>query len=141
MNMRKLIIATAISTGTVLGTVGTVTHAAEADTNKQSAGEYAADAMITTKVKAAFVADTSLSALDISVETQDGNVMLTGTVGTDAEIKQAAETAGGVEGVKQVQNDLTVDPAKAEPAKTESVPSEPPKTEPMTTAPAPTGAK
>ena len=136
MTMRKLIIATAISTGTVLGTVGTVTHAAETDTNKQSVGEYASDAMITTKVKAAFVADTSLSALDISVETQDGNVTLTGTVGTDAEVKQAADTAGGVEGVKQVQNNLTVDPAKAEPAKTDST-----TTEPMTSEPAPTQAK
>ncbi|CAM3961035.1 BON domain-containing protein [Bordetella tumulicola] len=136
MNMRKLIIATAISTGTVLGTVGTVTYAAETDTNKQSVGEYASDAMITTKVKAAFVADTSLSALDISVETQDGNVTLTGTVGTDAEVKQAADTAGGVEGVKQVQNNLTVDPAKAEPAKTDST-----TTEPMTSEPAPTQAK
>ena len=141
MNMRKLIIATAISTGTVLGTVGTVTYAAEADTNKQSVGEYASDAMITTKVKAAFVADTSLSALDISVETQDGNVTLTGTVGTDAEIKQAADTAGGVEGVKQVQNNLTVDPAKAEPAKTDSTTSAPATTEPMTSEPAPTQAK
>lgn len=141
MNMRKLIIATAISTGTVLGTVGTVTHAAQADTDKQSIGAYASDAMITTKVKAAFVADTELSALDISVETQDGNVTLTGTVGTDAEIKQAAETASTVEGVKQVQNDLTVDPTKAEPATTDSTTSEPATTEPMTTEPAPTEAK
>lgn len=111
MTMRKLIIAAALTSGALIGTVGTA-HAAD-HTQKQSAGEYASDAVVTTKVKGAFVADSTLSALDIAVETNNGTVMLTGTVGTEAEVEQAARVARDVEGVKQVRNDIKVDPTKA----------------------------
>ncbi|CAM4135905.1 BON domain-containing protein [Bordetella muralis] len=114
MNMRKLIIATAIGAGAMFGAVGTAVHAAEGDTNKQSVSEYASDTVITTKVKGALVADSTLSALDIAVETTDGTVVLSGTVGTEAEVEQAARVARDVEGVKQVQNGIKVDPSKAE---------------------------
>lgn len=113
MTMKKLIIAAAISTGTVFGAIGTTAQAADHGTQKQSTGEYASDAVITTKVKGAFVAESMLSALDIAVETNNGTVTLTGTVGTEAEFEQAARTARDVEGVKQVRNDIKVDPAKA----------------------------
>jgi len=114
MTMRKLILAAAISSGAVFGAVSTATYAAESDATKQSASEYASDAVITTKVKGAIVADSTLSALDISVETNNGTVTLGGTVGTEAEVEQAGRVARDVEGVKQVQNDIKVDPAKAE---------------------------
>jgi len=91
---------------------GTYAHAA-GDGQKQSVGEYVSDATITTKVKAAFVADKSLSALDIAAQTDNGVVTLTGTVGTEAQTEQAARLARDVEGVKQVKNDIKVDPAKA----------------------------
>ncbi|MBO9352730.1 BON domain-containing protein [Bordetella petrii] len=112
MQMRKLIVAAAVGASTLLGTAA---YAAEGDAPKQSMGEYASDAVITTKVKAAFVADDTLSALDIAVETNDGTVTLSGTVGTEAETEQAARVARDVEGVTQVQNDIKVDPAKAKP--------------------------
>ena len=80
---------------------------------KQSVGEYTADAAVTTKVKAAIVAESSLSALDISVETNNGVVTLTGTVPTAAQSDQATRVARGVEGVKQVKNDIKVDGSKA----------------------------
>lgn len=114
MTMRKLIIATAISTGSLLGIVSTATMAAEEETVTQSAGDYASDALITTKVKGAFVADSTLSALEISVDTADGVVTLSGTVGTEAEVQQATQVASDVEGVKQVQSEIQIDPAKAE---------------------------
>jgi len=110
--MKKLIIAAAITTGTVFGSIGTAAHAADT-TQKQSTGEYASDAVITTKVKAAFVAESALSAFDIAVETQNGTVALTGAVGTEAEVELAARIARDVEGVKQVRNDIKVDPSKA----------------------------
>jgi len=112
MQTRKLIVAALLGAGAV---VGATAQAAEGEAPKQSMGEYASDAMITTKVKAAFVADETLSALDIAVETTEGTVTLTGTVGTEAEVEQAARVARDVEGVKQVQNDIKVDPAKARP--------------------------
>ncbi|ARP85927.1 BON domain-containing protein [Bordetella genomosp. 9] len=81
--------------------------------SKQSVGEYASDAVITTKVKAAIVADKSLSALDVAVETNNGVVTLTGTVPSAAQSDTATHVARGVEGVKQVKNELKVDASKA----------------------------
>lgn len=110
MNIRNLIVAATVGASAALGTAA---HAAGDDTPKQTVGEYASDTAITAKVKAAFVADKSLSALDVAVETTDGVVTLTGTVGTDTEADQAARVARDVEGVKQVKNEVKVDPAKA----------------------------
>jgi hyperosmotically inducible protein len=73
-----------------------------------AAGAYVDDAMITTKVKAALIADKQVSALKINVKTEQGVVKMSGTV-PSAEIGQRAlELAAGVEGVKNVQNDLRV---------------------------------
>lgn len=92
-------------------------HAADTDNpngkSKQSVGEYASDTVVTTKVKAAIVADKSLSALDIAVETNNGVVTLTGTVASAAQSDAATHAARGVEGVKQVKNNLKVDAAKS----------------------------
>jgi hyperosmotically inducible protein len=79
---------------------------------KQSVGEYASDTVVTTKVKAAIVADKSLSALDIAVATNNGIVTLTGTVASSTQSDAATHAARGVEGVKQVKNDLKVDATK-----------------------------
>lgn len=110
MQTRKFLIATALGTSVLFGSAA---YATQADAPKQSMGDYASDAVITTKVKAAYVADDILSALDIAVETNEGVVTLTGTVGTEAETEQAARVARDVEGVKQVQNNIKIDPAKA----------------------------
>ena len=110
MNTRKLIAAIAIGSTAILGTAA---YAANDGKPKQSVGEYAGDAAVTTKVKAAIVAEKDLSALDVAVETNNGVVTLTGTVGTADQADRAAKVARGVDGVKQVENKVKVDPAKA----------------------------
>ena len=66
------------------------------------------DATITTKVKAAVLAEPGLKTLQINVDTKDGRVTLAGTV-DNAELKQrATKVAGAVEGVKSVSDQLTV---------------------------------
>jgi hyperosmotically inducible protein len=109
MELRKLIAAAALGTGAVFTSMA---FAADDGKPKQSVGEYASDATVTTKVKAAIVADKQLSALDIAVETNNGVATLTGSVGSSAEADHAATVARGVEGVKQVMNNIKVDPAK-----------------------------
>lgn len=109
MKTRQLIAAIALGTGTAFATMA---YAAD-DKPKQSVGEYASDTAVTTKVKAAIVAEKELSALDVAVETNNGVVTLSGTVGTGAQADHAAKVTRGVEGVKQVKNNLKVDPAKA----------------------------
>ncbi len=78
-------------------------------------GEYVSDAAITGKgkVKAALIADKDLSALDVAVETNNGVVTLTDTVGTTAQANKSAVVTRGVEGVKQVNTNVKVAPAKA----------------------------
>ncbi|AZY48715.1 BON domain-containing protein [Bordetella avium] len=109
MKTRQLLAA--ITLGSAAAFTG-LAHAAEAQP-KQSVGEYASDAAITAKVKAAIVADKDLSALDIAVETNNGVVTLTGTVGTAFQADRAAIVTRGVDGVKQVKNDVKVEMARA----------------------------
>jgi osmotically-inducible protein OsmY len=68
-----------------------------------STGELVDDAIITSKVKASLVADPTVSALDIKVETSQGVVNLTGIVSSEQERQRAIRLAQDVEGVKRVE--------------------------------------
>ena len=75
---------------------------------KESAGEYIDDSVITSKVKAALIADPVTKARQIEVETLKGTVQLSGFVNTTQEKEKASEIARGVKGVVDVQNKLIV---------------------------------
>jgi osmotically-inducible protein OsmY len=75
---------------------------------QSSAGETIDDAIITTKVKSAFVGDQKVSALHISVETNRGVVTLTGTAKDVQESRQAVALAQHIPGVKRVDNRIAV---------------------------------
>lgn len=77
-----------------------------ANPSRESAGEYIDDATISTKVRAAFVKDKDVKAMDVKVETYKGNVQLSGFANTPAEIERAVQLANGVAGVKSVRNDI-----------------------------------
>lgn len=73
------------------------------------AGDTVSDTWITSKVKASFLADDSLSGMDIKVETNQGVVSLSGVVGSEAEKDLAVQKAMTIKGVKDVSADgLTV---------------------------------
>lgn len=72
----------------------------------RSAGEVVDDSVITTKVKAALVAEPATKARDITVVTREGIVQLSGFVDSANEKATASEVAKGVAGVKAVHNDL-----------------------------------
>lgn len=69
------------------------------------AEEAVTDTWITSKVKASFLADNSISGLDIKVETNQGVVSLSGVVPTDAERDLAVEKAKAIKGVTAVSAD------------------------------------
>jgi osmotically-inducible protein OsmY len=95
-----LLLGAVVPLSSVTGCAGTPT--------RESTGEYIDDSTITAKVKAALVADKLVSAFAVSVETYKGAVQLSGFVDTPAQ-KQAAETdAMGVQGVRSVENKITV---------------------------------
>ncbi|MHB1215892.1 MAG: BON domain-containing protein [Thiobacillus sp.] len=72
------------------------------------AGQAIDDAAITTSIKGKYLADDTLKGLDISVETQQGVVTLTGSVQSDSAKELATTIAQGVDGVTSVNNQLTV---------------------------------
>jgi hyperosmotically inducible periplasmic protein len=74
----------------------------------QKTGEAVDDAAITTKVKTAFAKDPDVSAMKVHVETDKGFVTLKGDVKSPAERAKAAQLARNIEGVKGVNNNLTV---------------------------------
>jgi hyperosmotically inducible protein len=70
----------------------------------------AKDAAITTSVNAALAKDPQLSALRIDVDTVEGRVALRGTAPDAASRDRAAELAARVDGVRSVENQLSVNP-------------------------------
>jgi hyperosmotically inducible periplasmic protein len=70
----------------------------------------AADASITAKVKSSLIGDDLVKARNINVDTIGGKVSLTGTVKSQAEAQQAVQLAKQVNGVADVQNNLTIQP-------------------------------
>ena len=87
------------------GTADVKDAASEAATKvKQVVG----DAAITTAVNAELVKDTSLSALKIDVDTQRGQVVLSGTAPNDMAKARATQLAQAVGGVLGVDNRLAV---------------------------------
>ena len=75
---------------------------------KESTGQYVDDSVITAKVKAAVLNESTLKSSEISVETFKGIVQLSGFVSSQADINKAVQVAEGVGGVKSVKNAMTV---------------------------------
>ena len=76
------------------------------------AGVGIKDAEITTRVKAAIFAEPGLKTLQISVDTINGVVTLSGSVDTQQNSDTARALAGAVPGVQEVENRLAIKPVK-----------------------------
>lgn len=74
----------------------------------QPASMQVDDAWITTKVKSKLAADPQVSALNVSVGTEDGVVTLTGRVADEVARREAVKLARDTEGVKDVRDLLEV---------------------------------
>ena len=73
------------------------------------AGKPLSDASLTQIVRAALESESSLDARKIDVENRSGNVTLHGAVASDEQREKAARIVSAVGGVRNVQNNLTVD--------------------------------
>ena len=86
----------------------------------------AGDAQISSQVQAKITADGNIQNKQITVQSANGVVTLSGNVGSDLERASAANDAATVDGVKTVINNLQVQPAAAPvTAQTGSTPVEP----------------
>lgn len=100
MKSKSLLAAVLFGSAIAIGSVG-CTHLGD-----KSAGAIIDDATITTKVKAKFVEDPTVKAMDIKVNTYKGVVQLSGFAHTMAEAEKAAQIARNTSGVKSVKNDI-----------------------------------
>lgn len=73
-----------------------------------TASDATADARITAAIKAKYVKDPNLSALNISVSTTNGKVTLSGTASSPENIKRAMQLAMETDGVREVTSTLQV---------------------------------
>lgn len=73
----------------------------------RSAGQAVDDATVTAKVKAALMAESGVDGTKINVDTMNGRVTLKGEVPDKTMIDKAVQVAKGVEGVKDVDNQLS----------------------------------
>jgi hypothetical protein len=91
----------------LIATVGTFAACASTRTH-ESTGEYVDDSVITTKVKSLLAADDFLKSFQISVETFQGVVQLSGFVNDQKASDKANEIVKSVNGVKSIKNNLIV---------------------------------
>lgn len=100
--MRKTLVAL-IAGAAILGTA-----ACSATRTQRAPGEHLDDAAILTSVKSALIADPVTEAGEINVDVNRGIVKLSGFVDSPNEKSKAGDVARNVDGVKSVQNDLSV---------------------------------
>ncbi len=77
--------------------------------DEREPGVVAADSAITTKIKGKYAADSVVSVFAIGVRTYEGNVTLTGTVGSFVARDQAHRLAKETKGVNSVSNQIVVE--------------------------------
>ena len=77
---------------------------------QETTGAYIDDASITSSVKARFVENKAVDATAISVETLNGNVLLSGFAKNATEKATAEDIAKNVKGVNSVKNSIAVRP-------------------------------
>ena len=75
---------------------------------RERAGHFVQDSVITAKVKAALLKDPVVKGTAVNVETHRGTVLLSGFVTSPQQVQRAAELAAGIGGVISVRNGLTV---------------------------------
>ena len=78
-------------------------------TDEREPGAVASDSAITNKIKAKYVADSIVSAFNISVRTYEGRVTLSGVVNSFVARDQAMDLAKSTAGVKTVTNQIVVE--------------------------------
>ncbi len=105
INLKKVVFAIALTASmAVAGLTG-------CHTEGRSAGTYIDDRMVSSKVKGALDDSPTYKFPNVDVSTFNGTVQLNGFVDNQVQKDQAAQIASQVQGVKQLVNNITVQPA------------------------------
>ena len=110
MNIYYRLLVLAVSVTGVLSFTGC--NKTQEDANKSATGTTVGteidDSIITTKVKSKLLADQDIKGFDLKVETHKGDVLLSGFVDNQAQIDHAIMVTRSVEGVKNVDNKVSL---------------------------------
>lgn len=98
MKFRRSLFATALAASLLGACAGTGTRT----------GVAIDDSVITTKIKTELLADKRVSGMNVHVDTHQGRVQLSGVAKSPDERQVAEGIARSVDGVKQVENRITV---------------------------------
>ena len=99
----RLTIATLVAATALLTATGCAV-----ERKQETVGAYVDDSAVTTKVKAKFVEDPTVSAMAIKVDTMKGVVQLSGFAKSNEERLMAERLARNTNGVHDVRNDIIV---------------------------------
>jgi len=115
MAIRKLTHTTFLVTGlTALALLGGCSKTPESatrvalHTDTTSLGSQVDDAVVTSGIKKALLADPTINSFDLQAETRNGTVQLSGFVDHQAQIAKALAITRAVAGVKEVENGVTL---------------------------------
>lgn len=97
---RKFLAAAALGTALALGAVGCT---GLGDKSTQATID---DAQIVSKAKAAFALDHTVKAMNVNVDSYNGNVQLSGIAKSPDEARRAEEIVRGLKDVRSVKNDI-----------------------------------
>jgi hyperosmotically inducible periplasmic protein len=114
MNLHQRIRPAILATGLLaLSTLGACTKSTDPEvvtplSSPMTLGTQVDDAVITSGVKTALIADDLVKSQDLQVETRKGVVQISGFVDSQAQIDQALALTRSVAGVTQVENGITL---------------------------------
>ncbi len=110
MRIWATLLATFLLSGcTALLVGGTAVGAYQLGKDEREPAVVASDSAITTKIKGKYAADSVVNMFAIGVRTYEGNVTLTGTVGSYVARDQAERLARETKGVDAVANQIVVE--------------------------------
>lgn len=105
-NLTKLCVA--LSIGLTMAAITAGLTGCAGDRYNRSTGEYIDDKGLNTRVRSALSDNPEYKFDDVEINTFRGTVQLAGFVNTSAQKSKAGQIAGGVQGVKDVENNITV---------------------------------
>ena len=81
---------------------------AEAIHDRQQAGNFVSDSVVTARVKAALLRERGIKSTGVHVESSQGRVLLSGFVDTEEQKQRVLRVASRIEGVREVRDGLNV---------------------------------
>lgn len=108
MHRNSVILGVTLATAALAAGCGPGPDTSQPPVAKTTVGTEIDDTVVTTKVKSALFADADIKSFDLKVETRKGAVQLSGFVNSPSQVERAIAVTRNVEGVKSVENGITL---------------------------------